>query len=284
MSNARTTPALIYPTVITEPVSSPEHITVTYSDTTTDDVTIDEGTYYALGDGTSDDLLQALADALTSGADGDWTVAMNAAPALTITITKTGGSKTPSSLTFLRTELTAQSLGLTTDATSPKTISGGAPFTGAYRARWCWTPEEIDLGIGMRRGRLTAYSDTVAGVGSIDTYELPKSYTLHLPVVRSALVLGSHTALDEYANAVSVATSDPNAALDLWLSHLAADLLPGDTPILRYLPDVTTPATSHAVRLPSGEYYASEDAWTGGALRNDSPAYYDIKISLKEAL
>jgi hypothetical protein len=278
-----TTPALIAPVTLT---GAAEQLTVNYSAGSPDDVQLDAGTYYATGDNTlGDDLWTEIGAKLTADADGNWSAKYATSGAWGIfQLTKTGGTKTVTGVTFNLAELTAHALGLTTTTGAGVTIpmAGGSLILATYRPRWALSLDELDFGLGRLSNRRVAATATDDGGGSAATYAAAAPIDIDQIVVKAAHVYATHADDADFADQIELAIADPNACLERWLDHLTADNFPGDFPVLRLLPDRDTPGTSHDVRIVKPEMYASPVGWVGEEPARERPLYWRARYRLLE--
>lgn len=248
-------------------------ITVTYDDLTTQDVTLDAGTYYPQGNGSASDFLQELEDQLNTWAtDGDtWTVeATSTGLRYRCKITAVGG-KTVSKITF-NTEIDNNTLGFLT--TEPAFTLGVA--TGTHRMAHVWLPEEETF-LDETEPNPECIQALTASTGVTDFYDRMAPRILAWPEVWGALVLSQYTADSAHAaNAHdNLATTDPNASLEAWLGQVRAEGN-GDSPLVRWCPDLSSPGTYTSCILPAEGY--TTRGWV--QFKNDGPLWYSLGIEV----
>lgn len=226
------------------------HFRITYADASTALGVIAPGTYYLTGSVDAYDLIEAFLTALgaaeTKG--NDWVVA-NATSGLPFRteISASGGTSTPTKITFLTDELTSRDLGLAASPGSPDdvTLTAGAK-TGTYQRRWIWTPgEELAVDapdpqhwVPGARSRTSANA-VLHHLGTV-TDRLHRATYLH-----AARFFELYRADSNYAAQVAgLSTSDPNFTLERFLADY-----------LGLISDGTAPSVA---------YYADSEAWAVG--------------------
>lgn len=252
------------------------HVTVRYTDLSTQDVTISAGTYYPQGDGGATDLFKAMADAFDAQAtDGvNWTFTPQTSGLWwRIRIESDGsGAKTPDRLTFNTTELVAADLGF---ASSPITLILGVG-TGTYRASHCWHPEE-ETYIDEDLEAPVVIQALSASTGVTDVYSAMGTKEMFWPRVWGALVATQYTADSDHAAAITgLNTADPNASLEAFLADVRSGAN-GDTPVVRWCPDRASPGTYENIILPAEGY--TVPGWV--QQRNPAPLWYTLGLSVR---
>lgn len=264
------------------------HIIVEYADLTTDSISIGASggtTYYA--DGSTGDLLSAIASALTAGALGTWTCAYASGnPFGRVRITQVGGGKTASILTFPTSALTAESLGLSLTAGAGQSaalaagIPGSASRTGSYRTRWLWSPDDICT----RSEPIDIYTDIVRynprAAGIWDSYGGFTAREIFVPRLWGALVKPLYSADSDHAANAGIAVGDPNAAWDAWIRHLRSDKANGPIPDLRVAYDRTDPDTFTVSRIIDQRFLERPSNATPRII--DGPLQYALELLIAE--
>lgn len=263
------------------------HLRVTYDDATTDDITLGASggtTYWALSGGGFDDLLAILGAELTAGASGDWTVSLLTPDpwGRVLVVQDAGAAKTATSIEWLTSELTPRDLGLAASGTTTNLsdVGGAQLITGAYRARFIYSPDTITTADDPDTIHEIVQVDLPSGPAVTDDYGGRTVRSVLIPFVQAGMVKTEYTADASYnANLDSIDTADPNAALDAWLEELRTRLN-GATPTLRWVVDRSDGSTYKTVKLADGALNGSTAAW--GEKAQDSPLQYHLRFDLVE--
>lgn len=268
-------------------IADENHITIDYDDLTSETVSLSPATdpklYWALADGSSVDLLNAVKDALETAASvNSASVTLSAPQRVAITI---ASSKTVVQLAFLTTYFRPYHLGFATDTsttliTSFSTLLGNEIATGDYRIpmNWCPSTEEFSDLVFRRDKVISATADN--GTGVDDLYTGHKVSLHDIPEVFAALVQNSIVSQSGHASNVSdLTTGDTNATLESWLTSLGA-LLGGARPLLYLTPDIATPATTRQVRIGNPELLSGVEGWIEET--NLAPLFHDLRFELIE--
>lgn len=240
-------------------LTATNHLRVTYTDASTQNVSLSSGLYYP--DGHTSGLLAQLQSQLNSDATagGTWVVAYD--NSYRISITRSGGTKTPASLTFLTDQLTAADLGF--DA-SPFSSTGSGGFVAPWRPARMWTPDEpmtvrranLDPVVSWAQSRYTGrvLAEKRAALGGV----LERIYVI--PAVSGALCYDFAAQIQAFCDVVdadlgyvSAAAGDPNMALDRWMDRYLAGADEGTLPRARVAKDRATPGTYDDVTLFTGQ-------------------------------
>ena len=265
--------------------SSGNHITITYTDTTTENVDLNttHSPFYVQGDGANSDLLDAVKDALeTATAITSASVTFLTTQRVRISIVST---KTVSTLTLIQSDFRPYHLGFavstgTTTITGFSTIASAEVVTGDFRPPSTWCPSTEDFaGLRTRRDVVVSHgADDGSGVD--DVYSGHRVSSHKIPEVFGVLMRSTlATDADHVANVGSLTSGDTNAALDSWLLSLHA-LLGGVRPTLRWTPDTSTRATYRSVRINTAGLLAGIEGWITET--NDAPLFHDLEFELSE--
>ena len=265
--------------------SSGNHITITYTDTNTEDVDLNTANspFYVQGDGGVTDLLDAMKDALET-APNITTAAISFGTDQRVTILLTSASKTVASLTLVQTDFKPYHLGFSTGTTTTViafTSAGGSESAkGSYRppSTWCPSTEDFD---GLRTRR-----DVVVSQGADDGSGVDDVYTGHqvsshrIPEVFGVLMRSTLASdADHVSNVSGLTSGDTNAALDSWLQSLHS-LLGGVRPTLRWTPDISSRSTYRSVRINNASLYSGIEGWIVDT--NEAPLFHDLEFELSE--
>lgn len=249
MTLTLTRPLFSWPHVLT----STNHLRVVYSDASTQNVSLPGGTYYP--DGGTGGLLAILQTNLNSDASagGTWTVSFSSN--WTVQITRTGGTKTPTQLLFLTSQLTGADLGFDSD-----TVAAAGPqasFLAPWRPARAWTSDEpltarrytLDAVESWARSRYNgrALVEKRAALGGV------RSYEYLIPGVVGALAYSFAAQIQAYCDLVDggawMVAGDPNAPFDRWRDRYLSAADAGVPPRARVAEDRATPATYDDVVL-----------------------------------
>lgn len=277
-----TIPRLAYRKTITS--GTGPHMTVNYSDATTDDVSIAASSasgYYVQGDSASTCLLKGVQDALNSDPNGygsTWTVTVSGSGL--VTITKTGGAKTADSIDFTTTQIYPFDLGFALTTSTTQIVLATETATSTYRVPSAWYPGVPDYLAKPTRKDGVVLQAGDDGAHVVDVYAGHTRWEHRLFEVYGALVRSEYAGQAAHAGNVSgLATGDTNAPLDEWLQRLH-DLMGGTGPTLRWTPDVDTPGTYRNVRILTPEMIASVEGWITET--NEAPLWHDLSFMLSE--
>ena len=265
--------------------SSGNHITITYTDATTENVDLNTtySPFYIQGDGANEDLLDAVQDALDSAtAITSSTVTLLSTQRVRISINST---KTVSTLTLVQSDFRPYHLGFAVTV-GPSVISGFTTVASAevvtadFRPPSTWCPSTEDFG-GLRTRRDVVVSQGADdGSGVDDVYSGHRVSSHRIPEVFGVLMRSTLASdADHVANVGSLTSGDTNAALDSWLLSLHT-LLGGVRPTLRWTPDTSTRGTYRSVRINTAALYASIEGWI--VETNDAPLFHDLEFELSE--
>lgn len=249
MTLTLTRPLLSWPHLLT----ATNHLRVVYSDASTQNVSLPAGTYYP--DGGTGGLLAIIQTNLNSDASagGTWTVQLGAD--WTVQITRTGGTKTPTQLLFLTTQLTGADLGFDSDtalAAGPQ-----ASFLAPWRPARAWTSDEP---MTVRRYTLEAVESWARsrynGRALVEKRSAPggvRTFEYLIPGVAGALAYEFAASIQAYCDLVDggdwMTAGDPNTPFDRWRDRYLSGAVAGVSPRARVAEDRATPATYDDVVL-----------------------------------
>jgi len=266
--------------------SSGNHITITYTDGTEEDVdlTTSYSPFYIQGDGANEDLLDAVKDALESAASitGASVTLLPASQRVYLAIAST---KTVSTLTLVQDDFKPYHLGFEVNTTATvisgfSTVAGNEVKLASFRPPSTWCPSTEDFG-GLRTRRDVVVSQGADdGSGVDDVYSGHRVSAHRIPEVFGVLMRSTLASdADHVANVSDLTSGDTNAALDSWLLSLHS-LLGGERPTLRWTPDTSTRGTYRSVRINTASLYASIEGWI--VETNDAPLFHDLEFELSE--
>lgn len=277
----KTTPALQM--LVTLDADDGPHLRVTYTDFTTDDITlgVSGGTaYWPLASGGFDDLLAVLGAELTAGADGTWSVTLlTPDPWGRILITQTpGGAKSVSSIEWLGDDLTPRNLGLALSGATTNFVTAGSTriATGQYRLRWLYSPDQVCTEDDPDDTHEIVELELPGGSAVVDDYGGRSIRRILIPYVEAGMLKTEYTADTDYnARLDTINTKDINASLQAWLEELRTRL-GGPPPRLRWVGDRSDASVyvlcTLATQSPS--LYGSVAAWVGEPVVRETTVYH----------
>ena len=276
-----TIPALSHPVTITAPASG-NHITITYTDASTQGVDLASGTYYIQADNSATDLFEALETALETASN--ITTASTTFSSSQLVTLRTRGAKDVNLLTFDTTIILPYHFGFATStATTTVTVTPGSPDSTAvalYRPPSFWCPSTEDFDDLQTRKDVAVSQGADDGGGVDDIYTGHVSSAHWIPEVFGVLIRNTLASdANHVANVSGLSSGDTNAALDSWLVSYHA-LLGGARPTCRWTPDVGTMATFRSVKVGGVEMLGSVEGWIEDT--NEAPLFHDLRFTLAE--
>ncbi len=271
-----TYPRFTLPVVLT---ATAPHIRITYNDASTQNVTLSAATFYPDGSGSGSDLLKELGDELTSDetVGATWTVTDH--PDGTLTLAASGGSKTATSLTFLRPEeLAAADLGLVAPGGSNTVALTSQAITGLYRRRRCWQPDVLVSQDHREREQWIEIVEGGTGVSHNATpYGSAIRHEIELQKVLPALLFKHYASQTLHAAAAGIAVGDLYATLEQFRDDMISGIVSKTMPRVRFAKDKDAPGTYNALRITDP---AQLGTLTAGAVSqvNRAPLYYDVRL------
>ncbi len=267
-------------------ISGVDHLNISYDVASAEDVTITAGTYWILGDGSSDCLLEAVEDALNTNTNSmSFTVTLNTST-LKVLITATGADTVDELALDTATDadlfwLLGFGLASGADAAS---FAAGPPnaYSGSYRPAALWCPSEYDHSDVPTQRDAVVLQAGDDGLGVIDVYSGRTEWEHHLYEVYPPLVraeYASNATMTGDVDSPTLSTDDTNAALDGWLRRFHG-LCGGASPELKWTPDISTLGTSRSVYITTPEMVASVDGWIANT--NPAPRHHEMRFTLTE--
>ena len=241
--------------------------------------TVLAGAYYMDGSGDALDLI-AVTEAALNAADGDgaWTVDRDEER---IRFLRTGQVGDVLSFGWPSPDV-AQVYGYDIDPLEVITNDGDYEQKGLFRARYCWTPDEL-----LEEDDVTPMAEVVGAItpdGDAVVVGLGGRGVMNhmIRLVPAALVKQSYTNQLGYANYVGdtehgspLSMADPNAALQkFWtFCRVLAGPIP---PVIRYAADRDTPASFVTCTWPEVEFLIDFDGVV--SIDTRQPLTYQVKI------